>query len=217
MTLWWDSLTLVQQIMALFAIPATIIMILQTLLLLFGLGSHGDADAGGLDTHAGDIAEHDAGESHGHGHHSGAHDGGLRIFTVRAFVAFFAIFGWLGIVLTESGMGSTLAILFSFIAGLAAMVGMAWFFKSAMKLQSAGNIDMRNCLGKSATVYIPIPPNRQGKGKVNLTVQGRFSEMDAVTDSAAALKTGSEVIISSILNNNTLCVEPRVAHPAMEG
>jgi hypothetical protein len=94
------------------------------------------------------------------------------------------------------------------LAGLAAMLGMAYFFKYALKLQSAGNIDLRNCLGKNATVYIPIPPNRAGKGKVNLTVQGRFTEADAVTDNGAALKTGAEVVVVSLSTQNVLCVAP---------
>jgi membrane protein implicated in regulation of membrane protease activity len=132
----------------------------------------------------------------------------LRIFTVRAFVAFFSIFGWLGIVLLDGGVNTALALTLSLFAGAAAMVGIAWFFKSAMKLQSEGNIDLRNCLGKNATVYIPIPPKRSGKGKVTITVQGRFTETDAVTDSPTALKTGAEVVVISVLSQNMLCVAP---------
>jgi len=212
MNTWWGSLTIVQQILALAAIPATLIMVLQTLLLLFGLGSHSDADGdAGFDAHDGDHdmdMGHDDAGGHAHHHHSGHHDGGLRIFTVRAFVAFFSIFGWLGIVLIDNGMYTAPAIAISLVAGVLVMIGMAWFFKSAMKLQSAGNIDIRNSLGKTATVYIPIPPKRTGKGKVNVMVQGRYTEVDAVTDSAVTLKTGAEVVGVSMSNQNVLCVTP---------
>jgi membrane protein implicated in regulation of membrane protease activity len=193
-----------QQVLALLAVPATLIMLLQTLLLLFGMGQHGEADGGGHDGGHGGGHEGDAHPDH-HGAH---HDAGLRIFTVRAFVAFFSIFGWLGIVLTEGGLSIPFSITAAFLGGLAAMFFMAWFFRSALRLQSAGNIDMRNCLGKNATVYIPIPPGRTGKGKVTLTVQGRFTEADAMTDSSAALKTGAEVVVTSVSNQNVLCVTP---------
>ena len=213
MTIWWESLSNVQQILALLAIPATLLMVLQTLLLLFGLGhqggAEGDVGAGGHD--GGGGPDHPDGgqlEEAAPAHQEAPHDSGLRIFTVRAFVAFFSIFGWLGIVLLDGGMNIPLAITLAFLAGTAAMAGMAYFFKSAMRLQSAGNIDMRNSLGKTATVYIPIPPNRSGKGKVTLTVQGRFTEAEAVTDSDLRLKTGAEVLVTSISNQNMLCVTP---------
>ena len=220
MGLWWGSLTNLQQILALVAIPATIILALQTLLLLFGLGHNAEADGDAdMDTSAGeweldhhdlspghyDLGHHEAGD---HSHPGEYHDSGLRIFTVRAFVAFFSIFGWLGIVLMDGGMSNAFAIALAFAAGVAAMFGMAYFFKSALKLQSTGNIDLRNSLGKTATVYIPIPPNRTGKGKVTLTVQDRFVEVEAVTDSDLPLKTGVEVMGISISNQNVLCVAP---------
>ena len=214
MNIWWESLTNLQQIFALLAIPATLILLLQTLMLIFGMGHHGD---GGGDAHEGDFnVDHHDGDGHaqgGHAHQSGHHDSGLRIFTVRAFVAFFTIFGWLGLVLTDGGLHNAAAIVISFLAGLAAMVGMAYFFKFALSLQSSGNIDIRNSLGKTATVYMPIPPKRTGKGKVTVVVQGRFTEVDAVTDSEAALKTGLEVVGVSITNQNVLCVTPIQEEP----
>ena len=48
-TNWWEGLTLLQQCFAVVAIPATVILLLQTVLLLFGMGGH-DADHGEVDT-----------------------------------------------------------------------------------------------------------------------------------------------------------------------
>lgn len=232
-SLWWESLTGAQQMFALMAIPATLILILQTLLLLVGLAGHGDSggehghdDFGGghdhddFDTASHDIDGHDVGgDSHEidvHGndaaerdnYHETAHDGGLRIFTVRAFVAFFTIFGWMGIVLLESGLNVILSAIISLFAGFAAMFGMACFFKFALSLQSSGNVDIRNSLGKTGTVYIPIPPNRTGKGKITVLVQDRFTEVDAITDNDVSLKTGTEVVGVSMSNQNVICVTP---------
>ena len=55
MTQWWNTLNLTQQVFAIFALPATAILIIQTALLLFGLGGHhgdgpdGSVHGGGLD------------------------------------------------------------------------------------------------------------------------------------------------------------------------
>lgn len=49
MSAWWASLTWLEQIFAYIAFPATLLLILQTLMLLFGLGHDGDADGGAPD------------------------------------------------------------------------------------------------------------------------------------------------------------------------
>ena len=55
---WWASLTAAEQIFAYVAIPATMILLLQTLLMLFGLGDHdSDTDGGGPDHDM--ISDHD--------------------------------------------------------------------------------------------------------------------------------------------------------------
>lgn len=44
MSAWWASLTWLEQIFAYIAFPATLLLVLQTLMLLFGLGHSGDGD-----------------------------------------------------------------------------------------------------------------------------------------------------------------------------
>ena len=53
---WWSNLTLVGQIMACAAIPMTVVMFLQLILMIIGVGfgseTDGDVDDGGIDTTA---------------------------------------------------------------------------------------------------------------------------------------------------------------------
>ena len=42
MTTWWNALEPLQQLFAVLAIPATLILFLQTILLLFGVIGYGD-------------------------------------------------------------------------------------------------------------------------------------------------------------------------------
>lgn len=49
MLLWLESLTLLEQILLYIAVPATLILLIQTALLLVGLGGEHDADADGAD------------------------------------------------------------------------------------------------------------------------------------------------------------------------
>ena len=65
---------------------------------------------------------------------------------------------------------------------------------------------MRNAIGANAKVYIPIPEQGHGEGKVTLYVQGRYAECDAVTTEPELLRTGTTVRIVDV-RNGVLVVE----------
>lgn len=185
---WWESLSILQQVFGYVAIPATIVMIVQTILVIIGIGD-GDADMD-VDLADGDVS-----------------DGvdGLALVSIRGIVAFFAVGGWTGIVLGGTGIHIALVILISVVAGALALLTVGVILRSTRKLQDRGNIQLSNAVGKTATVYIAVPENGKS-GKVNLTVQGRFSEFDAVTHSGKKLLPGQSVLVTGLENDNTLVV-----------
>jgi membrane protein implicated in regulation of membrane protease activity len=198
---WWNSLILAQQIFALIAIPSTIVILIQTVLLLIGLGDSG-GDGSGDFTHDGtaDI-DHDAG---GHG----GTDDGLALFSVRGIMTMLAVAGWSGMALLETSLPSWLSITIAILLGVAMLFLMAYVMKLVSKLQSSGNIDVGNAIGKVAQVYIPIPPAGTGSGKVTLTLQETYTELNAITTASQTLKTGSYVRVVSVDDSGTLVVEP---------
>lgn len=206
---WWVSLSLMHQIFYLMAIPATILLVLQTILLLFGVGSGHDADAphdiGGDSTGDydadGDFApEHDMAGDQG-----AAHEAGLRVLTVRGIVAFLAMAGWVGAASLDMGAHPVAALLLSLAAGVGAMFLVAWLLRASLKLQQSGNLDLANAVGLTGEVYIPIAAG--GKGKVTLVVQERFVEMDAICPERA-LRTGEPVKVTGITESHVLIVAP---------
>ncbi len=213
MTAWWEALTAFERIFAYMAIPASLLLVIQTVLLLLGLGDNGDgdldSDTSGLcdGTHDGaiDHADHffDA-DDDADGHFEP--DAGLRIFTVRGIVAFFAVFGWSGLALLRGNASAAAALFVSLLLGLIAMVLIALCMRWAMKLQSDGSVQSFNAVGHTASVYLTIPAKRRGRGKVTVTVQERLSEYDAVTDDPQPLPTGSEVLVVSLSDENVLVV-----------
>ena len=189
---WWQSLSAIEHGFAYIALPATIILVIQTLLLLFGLGGDGpeaaiDTDAdfdadGAPDFDQGDVAE--------------LSDAGLRIFTVRGFVAFFSVFGWGGLWLLRAGVHPAAA----------SMIVIALILRAALRLQNDGTVELRNAIGCAGTVYLTIPANREEPGKVNVLVQERLGEFDAVTDENEAIPTGTEVLVTAVSGKTTLVV-----------
>ena len=212
-TNWWEGLTLLQQCFAVVAIPATVILLLQTVLLLFGMGGH-DADHGEVDTdHDFDHGfDHDADHDFDHDAHDGAHHAaGIRLFTLRGIVALFAVGGWLGVAMCDLGLSPVLAGLIAAAGGFAALVIAALVIKYALRLQENGNIAAKNAVAHTATVYIPIPAARSGCGKVTMNLQERFVEMEALTDCDRTLKTGETVQVVGVTDEDKLVVRPLLA------
>ncbi len=204
---WWNSLSLVSQIFACVAIPATLILLIQTLLLFLGIGD----DADGIDDIPDDVPEADIGDgTYGEELPSEAHDGigleGLRIFTVRGIVAFFVVFGWVGMVMDGTGISLAITIPVSMVCGFAMMLALAFIFRAILKLRNDGNADNRNAVGTSGKVYLTIPPSRSGAGKINIMLQGAYVERDAVTDDESPITTGCEVVVIGVSGETELVV-----------
>jgi hypothetical protein len=185
---WWESLSTLQRIFGLVAVPSTIVMIVQTILVVVGFGDV-DADVDG------DVSDASLSDS----------SDGLALVSVRGIVAFFAIGGWTGIVMAHFQIHTFFVVLISVIAGFLALLFVAYMLKLTTKLQSKGNIEYKNAVGKFAKVYITIPADGR-LGKVNLTLQGRFAECDAVTQDGETLKTGQTVVVNGLIDSNTLIV-----------
>lgn len=211
---WWESLATLQQVFYYIAVPFTVVLFIQLIMTLIGLsGSGGDADADtdgdfdadtdtdfDVDTDA-DVdmdADVDADvdiDSDVESFEPGMM-AGFRFFTVRGIVAFFCIFGWTGAALFDTGIQTMWIVLLSAAAGFFAMFVIGLIFYAVKKLQSSGNIQYSNAIGKKGNVYIPIPPNRLGRGKIMVTVQERLVEAEAITDDKKKIPTGETVIIT---------------------
>ena len=194
---WWNGMDIVGQIFALIAIPATLVLVVQTVLLLFGIGGD-DIDADGVD-----ITGNGVGDTPG----DGGGDG-FMLFSLRGIMAMAAIGGWSGLVMHEAGINLTVTIILAIAFGFITLVGIAYIMKLSSKLQSNGNLVIGYAIGKVGTVYIPIPAQMKGSGKINLTVQERFIEVDAVTNSDRKLGTGESVRVVATDENGMVVVEP---------
>ena len=161
---WFLDLTAAEKTYFIIAVIASIFLIVQIVIMLFSLGG-GDFDVD--DVFDGDVDT----------------DSGLSIFTIKSMTAFFALGGWCGFV-AQTFMEDNIwaPILIAVATGTAALFGVAFTMRGIAKLQNSGNIVKSKLVGATATVYVSIPENRSGRGKITLTAQGRYMELDAVTD-----------------------------------
>jgi len=217
---WWNSLGLIGQIMACAAIPMTVVMILQLILMLIGIGFESDADGdvdvdgdvdidaddGGIDADDGGIDAN--AETTPHDANYSGKAGILKIFTVRGIVAFFALGGWAGLAALSADIHPIWALQISLFVGVCALLLAAIMIRLALRMQTSGNLDVKNAISQTAEVYIRIPPSRTEKGKVTMLLQQRFVELDAVTDSDVELMPNTKVDVVALADGDCLVVSP---------
>ncbi|MBE6669944.1 MAG: hypothetical protein E7601_07040 [Ruminococcaceae bacterium] len=196
---WWDSLSLVSQIFACVAIPATVVLLVQTVLMLVGIGLEAD----GGDISVGESIDADGPEF------DVDLDGmdALRIFSIRGIIAFLVVFGWVGFVMDRAGIMLLITIPVAAVCGFLMMLVLALLMRTVMRLRNDGNLDNRNALGVSGRVYLTVPPARTGEGKVNVLLQGTYVERDAVTDEGEPIPTGCEIVVIGLSGQTTLVVK----------
>ncbi len=200
MNTWWMGLSVLQQILFIIGVATTLFMIIQIIMIIVG-GMGGEEDA--FDDGSG-IDDVDTFNDEGFGSISG-----LKLVSLRTIIVFLAIGSWMSFALCPVFEGKQwISIIIGALVGAGAAVAFAFALRAFMRLQSSGNIDAANCKGLVADVYLTIPACRSASGKVQVVVQERLTEFDAVTDSEADICTGSQVKIIDNLSQGVLLVAP---------
>ncbi|WP_425400736.1 hypothetical protein [Aeoliella sp.] len=184
-------------------------LLLQLVMILFGVGDDaGDLDIGGdvdVDFDV-DGVDGDASTSHDHGLWL------LEVISMRTVASAASFFGLAGLTARSAGLNPTISLGVATATGIAALYGVYWAFRQLFRvLQTSGNENIRNALGQPGTVYIPIPPNDEGLGKVHVELQGRTAEYQAMTSDEEKLATGTSVLVLEVVNADTVRVTRDVA------
>jgi len=183
------------------ALVGCTILVIQVILQIIGLGGEHDLD-GGADT----DFDHD-----GVGDHDPAHGTQGNVFfgilSFKALVAFAGIFGLTGLSLENSDVVGIQRVGIAVLAGLLAMVLVAYMMRALYNLGSSGSVVIRNAVGHQAEVYLRIPAKGEGRGKVTVEIQGRSVELPAVTD-GEAIGTGAIVKVVDVASGETVKVMP---------
>lgn len=195
MAAFWEGLSLFGKILFCTALAGTTVLVIQIIMLIIGFaaGSLGDVD--GFD---GDI------DADGDGIPDGGE--GIGMFTVKGIVAFFSIGGWVGLAMDMAECHPAITAVVAVVSGIVALIGVGFLYKGLYKLQSSGNVNMNNAVGKTAEVYLTIPANGENTGKVSVTVQERLIEAEART-MGDSIATGTLVKVVDVIND-VLIVEP---------
>lgn len=193
---WWLSLSLAMKILWGVTLAASLIFLIQSIMTFIGA----DAGDGGIDTDFDTGFDSQVADA--------TVEGGTNLYTFRNFVNFILGFGWSAILLQEKITSVPLLLIVSVIIGVALVTAVMYLFKWLSGMQQSGNINIyKSAVGCNGTVYLTIPGERSGEGKVQISINNSVREYDAVTD-GGMLKTGTPIRVTEVLNANTVVVEP---------
>lgn len=171
--------------------------------------SFGDAD---LDAASGDDAGHHA--HHGHGGDSTLLSWLFGFISLRSVIAGLTFFGLGGIAGMNSGLSTQWTAAVAILAGAAAMYVVTMVMKGMTKLAHDGTVRIENAVGERATVYIPIPAEKAGSGKVQIKIQNRLMEYAAIANEPEKLPTGAQVEVIDVVGAGVL--EVRLVREAVK-
>lgn len=169
------------------AIPTSIIFIIQTIMTFVGADSTDGIDA----DFDGDLGHTEA---------------PFQLFSLRNLINFLLGFSWTGISFYTTIQNSLFLILLSLAIGVLFVYFFFIIIKQVQKLAEDNSFKISNTLNKTAEVYIPIPEKKSGKGKIMISINGAFHELDAMTENDR-IASNSIVKVVKIDNDNILLVE----------
>lgn len=171
------------------ALPTSIIFILQTIMTFIGVDSHDGTDA--------DFSGH-LNDSHAP----------FQLFSLRNLVNFLLGFSWTGIGFYTTISNHFFLVAFAFMVGLG-MLGLFFVvMKQVNKLAEDNSFKIASTIDKTAEVYLAIPENKKGKGKILISINGSVRELEAITEHNAKIETGSVVSVVSVEGNSLVIVKP---------
>lgn len=167
----------------LIAIPSSLIFLIQTAMTFFGSdASDGlDADFDGIDAP-------------------------FQLFSFRNLISFLLGFSWTGISFYTMISNPLWLILLSLAVGFV-FIGMFFIIiKSMLKLTEDNSFKINHTIDKVAEVYLTIPGQKSGKGKVIVSVNGSVHELAAMTENEA-IASGKSVKVVGVTGDQVLLVQ----------
>jgi hypothetical protein len=181
------------------------LMVGQFLLSLLGL--HDDVDL--HDFH--DLPESDIDGAAVDSDHGG---GGwfVGIFSFRAIVSALTVFGLVGLGASKQFSDSSMtAFIIAIVAGFGVLYLTGWAIHAMYQIRSDGTVHMEEAVGENGTVYLKIPGQKSGVGKVSVVTQDRSMVYKAMT-ADDEISTGTPVFILGVLSPGVLEVTSVVHH-----
>lgn len=180
--IWYQGLEPAAQVFWGCAIVSSVILVIQTILTMIGMDHDLDFDTPDFDGDTMDTG------------------GAMSLFSIRSLVNFFVGFGWTGVSFYEDISSKALLYILAIIVGGLFSYITVFLMRKMKKLEHNGAYKIKDCVGKTCDVYLRIPAAGEGRGKVQVSINGSIHEFDAESIDEA-IATGKRVTVVSVEGN----------------
>lgn len=169
------------------ALPVSLLFVIQSIMTFIGIDSGHDGSAD-VDTDVvdGEMAFHP--------------------FTYRNMINFLLGFSWSGILFFNIVQSKILLIALSVFVGMCFVALFFLIVKQVLKLEENNTFTLSSAIGKTGEVYLAIPGEKSGYGKIQISIKGAFHEINALT-LGTKIERGMMVKVVSVEGNELLIVE----------
>ncbi len=165
------------------AIPTSIIFIIQAIMTFLGIDSTDELEV----SINGDLEE-------------GVFTP-FQQFSLRNLTNFLLGFSWTGISFYNTINNKGFLITLSLCIGTLFLYGFAFLIRQIQVLEENNSFRINETMNKIAEVYLTIPENKKGVGKILISINGTFHELEVMTENDKIL-TGSIVKVVKIENES---------------
>ncbi|MFB9121129.1 NfeD family protein [Bergeyella porcorum] len=174
-----ESLDILHQSFWYIALGSSLIFLIQTILTFVGSG-----DSDGI------AADFDGGLDEA--------EGPFQLFSFRNLINFLLGFAWTGVAFYENIENKMLLILLATVVGIGFVLLFLVLIKQILKLTEDNTFDIQKLVGKTGEVYLRVPANLSGKGKVQISLNGTNRELPAMTRSQDGIPSGNLVKVIAV-------------------
>lgn len=195
MEAWWEGISTLNKVFVCSSVVFTVLFVWQLFMTHWGADTH---DMGHLG---------DASPSLGPGAsiHLDTHEfsgSAFSLISLRSILAFGTLFSVAGSLYLAGGVPVLVTLVYSFLWGMLAMVGVSFILHVLLKMQEQGNVSVAWAIGEKGTVYINIPA--AGSGKVRLMVRGVMSIVNARSADGIPIGAGAKIEVTNVVDGNTV-------------
>lgn len=128
------------------------------------------------------------------GHDTPGHE--FKVLSLQTLSAFLMGGGWLGFgAYRFLEVGPFLSSVVAVLSGVAVGWLLVTLLRKLLKFQSSGNIDLDDMVGLIGEVYVQVPPEGQGSGRVRVIIDGHQREVNATQFGESSIDTATRVKI----------------------
>jgi len=180
---WFENLPLLLKMYWLIAGGASLFFVIQMIMTFVGAGVDTDMDTDS----------------------DGSFEGPFQLFTIRNLVNFLLGFGWGGVCFYNTFDSTVLVNIVALLTGIFFVALFFFIVKQFLKLGKDNSFKISDTLDKASDVYLAIPGEKSGKGKIQISVKGAFHEINAMTE-GERIGTGEKAKIVQVIDNQTVLV-----------